>query len=132
MKLTPHKKKPLIWYISKHRKLWDWLAENPEMEKHNWPGWKRFTRYYEGRCFLCQYVMDYYGTKGRNDCAVFCPVIWRNTFQLSHCGDYKSLYNKWDDAGCMKDFTERKYLACKIRDLPLKPEAEKALKLNSK
>ena len=57
-----------------HRELWQWLADNPGMEKEDWPGWDR-----EGEamndCFACEAAGLYNKDPLLSDCRK-CPVDW--------------------------------------------------------
>jgi len=50
MKLT--KKRTIIL----HRKLWNWIADNPDKKKGEWPDWIYFDDEIKNCCFLCEYV----------------------------------------------------------------------------
>ena len=62
--------------IDNHRKMWNWLAENPDKNKKDWPGWKRhnddiFPKEEENYCFLCGYI----SADPDKDC-YNCPIDW--------------------------------------------------------
>jgi hypothetical protein len=73
--------------VEGHKALWNWLAENTDMTKRNWPGWKKNGGEYDdesimGLCFACDYVA-YMMELGEEDDFVlkcnFCPLKeWRD------------------------------------------------------
>jgi hypothetical protein len=99
-----------------HRKLWLWLADNPKMEKWDWPEWEKnggnilFQLFY---CFACEF------DDSRLTCN--CPLIWPDNcdeYELMDCLGYGGLYEKWDAS---EDNQERSQLALQIANLPVKP-----------
>lgn len=44
--------------IKEHRKMWHWLAENPDMDKDDYLELNDFE-YVENECFLCHYSQMY-------------------------------------------------------------------------
>lgn len=47
--------------IKKHREMWNWLADNPDKHKEDWPGWEErsndlFSAIEKNHCFLCGYI----------------------------------------------------------------------------
>ena len=78
-------------YISKHREIWNWLAENPDKEKMHWPGWENNKRV-SNNCFLCGYS-DATGHEGGCN----CPLDWGRTkscMDREHELSYYLLYNE--------------------------------------
>jgi hypothetical protein len=58
-------------YRSAHRKLWQWLAEDPGKGKEDWPGWILNGGAYSlvlALCFACEYM------RGRAHCDS-CPCL---------------------------------------------------------
>jgi hypothetical protein len=96
-------------YRSAHRKLWDWLADNPDKDKTDWPGWSfngGTYPYVPALCFGCEY------TRGRGQCES-CPCL----IDRQCCG---GAYARWYDADNRS--TRRKY-ALLVRDAwPVKEE----------
>ena len=82
------------YYIDNHRKMWNWLADNPDKNKKDWPGWKKHD-YVTNNCFICGYCEEY-----SKDCDMryidkfcdLCPLDWEIT---NDCG-LSSYYNKWN------------------------------------
>lgn len=110
-----------------HKKLWNWLAENTDKSKHDWPEWKENGGKYEpslSDCFACDYAEDRAGEECLDSdlICLLCPLKeWRedaeNQFvandDLSCDPCMRSYYNQWRKA----DEKERKEFAEKIRDL---------------
>ena len=107
-----------------HKEMWGWLADNPTKEKDEWPGWKQNGGEYHivaEYCFACEY--DYVVS----DCASVgncrhCPLKGMSDETSYDCldGDYE----EWRYADSVKDLAERKRLAEKIRDWPVKDGVE--------
>lgn len=60
--------------IKEHRKMWNWLAENPDMDKDDYLELNDFE-YVENECFLCHY-------NHQNDgkyCGEDCILDWGDT-----------------------------------------------------
>ena len=103
--------------IRLHRELWDWLYENPEKGKDDWPRWEfneGKIKEVENDCFLCELAM--------RDGVVICekcilsPIPYKPVFCLN------CLYDRWHNAETNK--TRKKYAAI-IRDLPERGEGGK-------
>ena len=91
-----------------HRELWNWLADHPEEEKEDWPGWKKWilmTNY----CFLCNYesVRDSLTGK-RRGC---CLLDWETT---TTCYNPNSIYILY---GHTRDLKLRAKIARQIANL---------------
>lgn len=106
--------------IAYHRQLWDWLSENPEKEKEDWPGWNDFYEKYPDYkwrstfCFAC--FMD----KDCEECVLEWPGM--DCTDMNNLGDLKGLAQCWQNAKDDKD--TRVSLARQIRDLPVRYPAE--------
>lgn len=109
--------------IEEHRKLWDWLANNPGKTKSQYPEWYEnggripFVLY---DCFPC----DFTGVECEK-----CPFIWpdfRCTWQAYNDPYCKrgGLFGGWLDAIEDGRLEEAAQLAAQIRDLPVRPEKE--------
>lgn len=57
-----------------HRKLWLWLADNPEMEKEDWSEWTT-RESVDSHCFACDYNYDRFKVDDQCDCSG-CPLVW--------------------------------------------------------
>lgn len=103
-----------VFQWSKHRELWKWLSENPELDKEDWDLWE-----YNGGnvpmcdsdCFACDYNSDRFDVI-TNECNCdLCPLQWSgNDCTVSE-------FKQWNYA---KSDEERTRLALAIMDLPLK------------
>jgi hypothetical protein len=78
--------------------LWDWLAENPDKGKPDWPGWaktrpKKLLETY-CHCPCCMFTKFH--------CAE-CPVPWpRPASRYTPCLGINSPYIEWSYAGRQK------------------------------
>ena len=62
--------------IKNHRIMWNWLADNPDKNKEDWPGWEMnyddlFSGGEQNFCFLCGYVSN----TPEGEC-FNCPLDW--------------------------------------------------------
>ena len=78
--------------IDNHRKMWNWLAENPKKGKKDWPGWEHhnddvFNKKEEDHCFLCGYV----SAEPDKGCS-HCLLDWVVTYK---CSDNDSYFEKY-------------------------------------
>ena len=92
-----------------HKKLWNWLAENPEMEKEDWPEWEDnggSVLWVFYHCFACGYA--------KLECSA-CPLIWPS----GRCLTDNGIYEKWANK-CAEDPETRKELARQIANLSVK------------
>lgn len=108
----------VVFNLTGHRALWDWLANNPKRAKYEWPGWQRNGGKYEiidNYCFAC----DYAAKKGLN--CYKCPLVgWGSDGKFCIGRFERNLYGRWKD--CY--LSERSELAAKIRDLPVREGVE--------
>ena len=98
-----------------HMALWNWLSNNPEEDKINWPGWKHNGGVYSkvaNYCFACEYAKH----ANRIECDE-CPVIWPK--ENKDCEE--DIYNDWRSAIVRGSYQVASLLAEEIRDLPVKP-----------
>jgi hypothetical protein len=97
-----------------HRNLWNWLADNPDKRKNDWPGWEKYIDPSDGLwCFACN------PDGAANDCEHECPLIWPG----GCCVDDENfgLFNIWE--GC-NDIDTRFKLARLIANLPVREGVE--------
>ena len=92
--------------IDNHRKMWHWLAENPDKNKKDWPGWKRhnddiFPKEEENYCFLCGYI----SADSEKDCDN-CPIDWVVTDMCMETYPKKSYYLSYYDTLTLKAKTK--------------------------
>lgn len=100
-----------IFDLTKHRELWDWLSKNPDMEKRDWPGWKKYAIYDAWECFYCfacRAVIKFEADWGKKTCLGICPLFPQD------CEADNSLYKRWARARTRR---EKTYLAKQIRDI---------------
>lgn len=99
-----------------HQKLWRWLAENFDKEKHQWPGWEELEidtyrdEDYQAACFAC--VAAPTDEEGGTDCYQ-CPIKWTDGGCMSH----NSEYMQWRNARCEDRHKAAHALALKIADM---------------
>jgi len=97
-----------------HRKLWYWLADNPEMEKEEWPEWDDFRDddgniKVTGECFACEYKKK---TDG-------CPfMIYCCDYNIDQC--LYGSYIRWERS----TGETRANLARTIAELPVREGVE--------
>ena len=95
-----------------HEKLWQWLADNPEENKTDWPEWLLNEGEYdtEGECFACEEAREKALLSSRRKYTCFyCPCEWG----ACSCEDKESPYHMWKWATNAKD--RRKY-ALQVKD----------------
>lgn len=100
-----------------HRELWNWLADNPEKNKWNWPGWETYGNPENG-CFACEYIKNVpYVTKCN------CPLIWPENYteDANECMGALGIYRVWDSSG---NSGHRASLARTIANLPVREGVE--------
>ena len=110
--------------VEAHRKLWDWLAQNPYAIKKDWPGWDNGNRhgYIMNDCFACEIVMQHHGENfcdEESNCLFVWPHKWCETYKCD------GLYEKWVDAAFGSE--KRKQLAERIRDLRVRARYQKMM-----
>ncbi len=107
-----------------HKKLWNWLAENPTKKKWDWPEWEHNGGQYisQSYCFACDYDTQYeaYGDEGCDNCP----------FGFSMCNE---IFHEWEMTGHELQRTgrfdpyaieRRIILAKQIRDYPIRTGIE--------
>ena len=99
----------------KHIELWSWLADNPLMDKKDWPGWDKLDYEVYGEaidnlCFACHADSYIYNEKEETGLCGYCPCfsLWER-----NCGNDNSSYIKWKHA---MNSESRTCLAKEIRD----------------
>lgn len=120
--------------ITEHKKLWDWLVNNPNFSKSRYFIDNNITIYNTpvSNCYCCEYSdQNQKGTKEYNSC-YNCPLKWGNEdskenrkkhrFYIPCCDTIvdkqincgEGLFSKWAES----NVDERRKLAEQIRDLP--------------
>lgn len=122
-----------MFNYKEHRQMWDWLANNPDKDKHDWPGWSKhgmFVPMYH--CFACSFASNF-----RPEChaypdrCVYCPLVWpggncttmQSDMVMPICDEVpdKHLFSYWESPNTT---TKAKVqIAEYIRDLRVRPFA---------
>lgn len=112
------------YMLKNHKKLWTWLAKNPNKQKWDWPEWKLRETICKSCCFPCQYVVERYGQDAQcmksHSRYVLCPLDFFRASEYSGCLD--SLYGQWKFADDNYNPVEKSRLAWIIADLPLRED----------
>lgn len=123
----------LTFDLTKHRALWNWLADNPGSLKTEWPGWDEIEDwddeiYPDNNCFACEYkklkLMEECGTHYEilpETCSVHCPLLWP---EGCTCCAKRSLFRVWTNAIVKKDYETASNLARQIAELPVREGVE--------
>lgn len=121
-------KRPLRWYLDRHHELWQWLVENPSMEKREWPGWRRFKRVYWEFCFACQMLIDYGHTTRQETglCCQECLFDWGKDCNNCEAG----IFSEWECLNGNGSPDERSILANHIKYMPIRECYQKELGKN--
>ena len=86
-----------IDYKRSHQGLWNWLAENPDKQKANWPGFKTLgklrVRIPFSHCFACGIRIP---PEGCYDCLVYFGC---KKYPFCCEDDYNSYYMKYNYGG---------------------------------
>ena len=113
-----------------HKELWNWLAENPDEEKEDWPGWQVNGGKHgecENNCFACEYALS----EGHNFEYAPCALIWRDhderfeddTMRCHiNCEYLNSEFGLWERCDVSEE--ERAALARQIANLPVREGVE--------
>ena len=102
-----------------HRQLWNWLADNPDKSKSEWPEWEwnggKIQRMVAD-CPACEFA----STKSDFECSI-CPVVWPGVDCQHKRKDmlaYDGLFSTWEITDYELHPRKRVNLARKIADLP--------------
>lgn len=127
--------------VQLHRELWDWLAENPDKMKCDWPRWDKNggsvmipVHYCFGCAWAIQYIKsqivlgnvvvnDEYSLINSGAKCGCCLFEWPDS-RGCQFGDDEGLFGEWDT--CKKSY-RREELAYAIHDLPLRKQNEYVL-----
>ena len=71
--------------VKYHRELWNWLMNNPDKNKQDWPEWNKFT-HIKSNCFACE-ISE---VRGWN---CICLFDWGGSNK--ECGFNKCIWDKW-------------------------------------
>lgn len=121
--------------LTKHKELWNWLAENPGSLKVEWPGWDEIEdwddeMYPNNNCFACEFLQVSLYEEGTENydldpetCEKHCPLIWPEGRTCTN--GFNSLYREWDNYNSQEDFyAEASVLAKQIAELPVREGVE--------
>ena len=104
-----------------HKKLWNWLAENPDKDKEDWPEWKKNGGGVEEsirHCFACAYEAVH-----NEDSCHTCPLIWPHNYEGDFvCDGMDGLWANWYESE--GDIADRTKYALQIANLPVKDGVE--------
>lgn len=78
--------------IKEHRKMWHWLAENPDMDKDDYLELNDFE-YVENECFLCEYSRQ----NSNHYCLEDCLCDWGETNECTGSSKRMGLYELYID-----------------------------------
>lgn len=102
-----------------HRKLWLWLADNPDKRKYHWPKWRCNGGTVEvpvNECFACEATGH---STGRCNCVLLWPDNDRPN--ANDCMGELGLFRKWE----WEDHCDtRANLARTIAELPVREGVE--------
>jgi hypothetical protein len=120
---TPKPRTALEIMHERHQALWNWLADNPEMEKGDWPEWGEngIPEYIQNQCFACQWVRDNHAWSMKSrycQSGDLCPLDWPS----GRCEGIGGLFSDWGRGG--NTYTENSKIARQIANLPLKEGIE--------
>ena len=116
------KYKTMFWYLRKHlifrytlhKELWQYLIDNPNKDKKDWPRWKSNggdIEKIDDNCFACEYKLKY-PSEYFYTCYKCCP--FKVKFR-SAC--LNGLYEEWNES---EDLNKRSKLAKQIKKFPMK------------
>jgi hypothetical protein len=94
-----------------HVEMWNWIFNNPDKEKSDWPRWKKLGGDVRGNAYDC-FACVYNEFNDRGSCAK-CPLIWPSGDCIFHDG----LFQSWNSS---EDPEERRVYAKQIRDLAIR------------
>lgn len=100
--------------IEKHRKMWNWLADNPGKRKCDYLNKFDPEAKLDGDCYLCEY-----GRQPESGCDC-CPVIWPG----GKCCGGGGIYAMWGEAMTTGDYARAAEIARQIAELPEKEVEE--------
>jgi hypothetical protein len=114
----------LVFDLTHHKELWNWLADHPKREKYDWFKMKLLNgEKFSGMCFACIYadeVCEKACLKMRigycDTCDIYCSDSCPLEFQVE-CDNADSLYYQWVNASNLE---ERTRIARLIANTPVK------------
>lgn len=116
-------KKLRKYCIDNHRKMWNWLADNPDKNKKDWPGWEKcdidLPPNEINHCFLCGYV-----ELAKDGKCIYCTLALGVTDMCVRIEPEWSYYMLYKDSVMIADKT--KYARI-IANLPEKDDIEELI-----
>lgn len=114
-------KRIMYFEHTKHKQLWNWIAEHPGALKSEWPGWHNYFFDKERMsvfsfCFACAAVSSCYKHISFSVCER-CPLSWPLGLKCT-LPSYQSLYRRFCGAE-NKNNELASRLARQIANLPL-------------
>lgn len=112
-----------INYEKEHRRLWNWLAKHPEMDKEDYfKGWSEEC-IPDNRCFACEEAQERWGDSKAKEYSwdseaefAFCEYCPIGGLDVIGCfWAWSGLLQNWRDAKALDERTE---FAHKIAELP--------------
>ena len=111
-----------------HVRLWNWLAENPERDKYDWPWWQKYGDV-NSQCFACEAVAKIQNWAEAHDVFIekqscdLCPLTWG---EYPHCQTQRGegIFDRWRQVAYLP--RSRASFARQIRDLPVNDNIERA------
>ena len=118
--------------------MWQWLSDNPNKNKRDWPRWKRNggdieKPYYSAHCFACGYAdkstIENLGYSSDEDKCMYCPFdidlnkTCLNGLYLKYSllkESYLSKYQSKENKKYIKKQIEE--IIIQIRDFPIKKD----------
>lgn len=112
--------------IRLHRRLWQWLADNPAKDKKDWPEWsfQGGTIYWVTQfCFACQ-MTQYDEIRPFMLSCSKCLFVWPgiSCVDNEYCDDLQGLFNLWRYES---NLNKRREYALEIKNLPINKNWEK-------
>lgn len=126
-------------YLDSHRRMWNYLVENPEMWKYEYPLSKVERKRWPHLhccCFACQFAVDTlihykYGPGRWISTCDKCLLDWGREEGIYRCMNNLSVYRKYTNARLFGDLVGTSKMAAIIRDLPLSVFAQKVMEKSS-
>ena len=103
--------------ISKHRKMWRWLAKNPGKWKEDFLGKFDPEADLDSECYLCEYTYP----RPCDD----CPLEWPGGCCFDVEDVEEALYSAWCNAMRYGQYDVAAEIAKRIAELPERDENEK-------
>ena len=109
-----------------HKRLWNWLSENPEATKSDWPEWN-IIGHSVNHCFACDFQSAFKEKNNVENAYMhsicnFCPLSKNSSCLIRNC--LGGLYYQWAWAWAWEPIKERPALALKIANLPLRDDLD--------